>query len=528
MANSQDCWIRATAAFDRGDMAAARAESIKLLETESASPRLHWLLGSIELNSRRFKPALRHAFVASAGAAGLAPLQLTAVTRLLISLGEFEPAHKLLSGLGTGPALGAALVPIGEQMLMLEQYDSALAALTGARSRGIRHPMVSYLLSNAWKFTGNLDLAKESAEDVLQQQPGFVHAHWSLAQMGDVDGAGQRIDRIRREVATLQAAGHAHPGAVTALSVLSYALFRELDRIEDIDAAWQALSAGMQLRRQLRPHSIPDEDALFDRLLDTYTGEFVTQQAELPLGPQPIFVVGMPRSGTTLVARIIGNHPEVANCGELNELQLLVKRTIGYWCPEFIDDTCVAALATAELSELGNRYLRDVAWRTQNKPWLVDKHQSNFMLAGVILRCLPQARIIHMRRSPMDTCFSNLKELFSLDAYSYSNNQADCAHHFRNYSRLMAQLHRVAPGRILDVCYEDLVASPDHVTRNLMDFIGLAYQEDLPDITRNVQPVATASSVQVRSALHSRNVGGWQRYARHLGELERTLFAGES
>jgi hypothetical protein len=145
------------------------------------------------------------------------------------------------------------------------------------------------------------------------------------------------------------------------------------------------------------------------------------------------------------------------------------------------------------------------------------------MMAGLILRALPQARIIHLRRNAMDSCFSNLKELFGSNAHPYSYDFADLASHYRNYTRLMAHWHEIAPGRILDLDYEDMVTDPETSARRVMDYCGLPYQPAQIRVEANAAPVSTASSTQVRQPIHQRNIGGWKRYAQQLEPLRLML-----
>ena len=145
------------------------------------------------------------------------------------------------------------------------------------------------------------------------------------------------------------------------------------------------------------------------------------------------------------------------------------------------------------------------------------------MLAGLILKALPHARIVHLRRNPMDSCFSNMKELFAANSHPYSYSFEDLAAHYRNYSRLMAHWHDIAPGRILDVNYEDLVSAPDAEARRVMAYCGLSYDAAQIRVESNATPVSTASSAQVRQPIHTRNIGGWRRYERQLAPMQALL-----
>ena len=440
-------------------------------------------------------------------------------------VGEFEAAWLQLAELRHRAPAGNVLLAVGEQLSMLERYPEALDCLRMLESRGTRHPMLSFLISSACRYTGDFAGAIEAAEATLRLQPDFAHAHWALSHLGAKADAPRRVDRIRKSLVSLGRRSDSRTSQLqSALAMLWHALFRELDALDDRTGAWLALSNGLALKRNLQPHDVLAENRLFDDLIDTYSPEFIQLRPGPTAGnPTPVFIVGMPRTGTTLIERIITNHGDAASCGELNELQLLVKRATGHWSPEFLDATTATRLRNANLCNLGDDYLQSVAWRVGDRPYMVDKHQSNFLLAGIIARCLPHARIIHVRRDPLDACFSNLKEPFAQHAYSYSNDQCDVANHYRNYERLMRHLHEVADEHILEVSYEALVRDHLRESHRILDFIGLTIESGLDDITRNRSPIASASSVQVREPIHDRNIGAWRRYSSQLEVLQEAL-----
>lgn len=498
---------------------------MQLQTVEPESPRVHWLQANACLQEGNIGAALVHTRAATLQRSILEPQQLVAVTRLMITLGEFEPAWQLLEGLRHRAPQSSVLLAIGEQLLMLERFPEALACLRALEKTGVRHPMLSFLVSSACRYMGDFAGAIESAEATLRLQPDFAHAHWALSQLGPRNQAGARIDRIRRSITSLSQRPDAGVAQIqSGLAMLWHTLFRELDSLDDRAEAWVALSNGLALKRAMQPYDAIAEDRLFDQLIDTYTAAFM-QSWDQPFDakPRPIFIVGMPRTGTTLVERIITNHSQVATCGELNELQLLVKRATGHWSAEFLDATTVGRLRATDFTGLGEAYLQAVQWRTSGQRFMVDKHQSNFLLAGIIMRCLPHARIVHVRRNPLDACFSNLKEPFAQHAYSYSNDQRDVANHYRNYERLMRHVRGLAGDRILDVAYEELARDRDPQSARILGFLDLEEEAGVHDITRNRTPVASASSVQVREPIHERSIGAWRRYASELGDLQVAL-----
>jgi LPS sulfotransferase NodH len=233
----------------------------------------------------------------------------------------------------------------------------------------------------------------------------------------------------------------------------------------------------------------------------------------------PIFIVGMPRTGTTLLERILGGHPAVADGGELNHFQhaasLATDRFVQL--PPTVDD--LAALDAVDAGAIGADYLQRTSGLHGGRSHLIDKNPRNLFLAGLIARALPQSRVLCLVRAPADACFSNLKELFAPGAYPYSYDLEQVADHYARFRRLAAHWRDAFPEQFLEVPYEALVSKPLEVSAEVMRFCGLAPDPACVDITRNLSRAATASSSQVREPIHSRYVGAWRPYRRHLAPM---------
>jgi hypothetical protein len=235
--------------------------------------------------------------------------------------------------------------------------------------------------------------------------------------------------------------------------------------------------------------------------------------------PQPVFIVGMPRSGTTLVEQILASHPMVHGAGELktmNDVVLTVRgpdgNTIPY--PEF-----VPSLDPAALKAIGARYvalLRELAPQGER---VTDKMPSNYYFVGLIHLALPNARIIHTMRDPVDTCISCFSKLFTAEQ-NHTYDLGELGRYYRRYERLMAHWRRVLPaGRMLDVRYEDVVADLESQARRIIDYCGLPWDDRCLSFHQTDRPVRTASATQVRQPIYSSAVGRWKVYEKFLGPL---------
>ena len=512
---------QANTSLQSGTLRTAEDSCREVLGMEPLNSQAHLMLAGIVGQRDQHRLACEHALQAAQKMGPQTPLHIAAVTLRLIAVGEYERAVQVIRKIDPQRVrIPSVLVEFSQQLSLMEEHADALRYLDAAISMGIRAESIGYLRGNLLKFLGRLGDAAEEYERSLAVNPDYAFAHWALAYLGAPGDNRARIGRVRK---SLEASAASNPD----LSYLQYALFKELDASGETEAAWVALEAGAVARRAQISYHGGEEAALFERLAQATGPGFITtasaaRSASLSTRV-PIFVLGLPRTGTTLLERILGGHPEVTLCGELNDFRMQLKWSTDHHSLGFLDNTCVDRINDIDYAELGSRYLGHVAWRAPATNHFSDKNPGNFMLAGLILKALPQARIVHLRRNPMDSCFSNMKELFAANSHPYSYSFEDLAAHYRNYSRLMSHWHEVAPDRILDVNYEDLVSHPDAQARRVMDYCGLTYDAAQIRVESNAAPVSTASSAQVRQPIHTRNIGGWKRYESQLAPLKAML-----
>jgi len=508
-------WQEAEHLMSAGQSEPAAVRYQQLIDLDGWQSPAALRLSTLAARSGRIRDAVAFALRASA------PSQqeddaalLEALTRQLFDLGEIEAGLACAQA----PALSSATDPdvlrgLGQALLSQSFPDMAEKFLQRAQRIRDGGAPARYLLGLAAFYQGDEAEAERAWEAALQRNPMMPPVHRLLAKLRRQTPARNHIDRLRATVARMP---QGHPEAPW----LHYALFKELDDLDDIEGAWQALVQGMQARRRQIAYDAVAEARLFDRLQDRSvpaTGVAVSTTA-----PAPIFIVGMPRSGTTLLEQILARHPHVQDSGELRDMLCQLRWVCDRVGGPHLDEALCVAAEQADMGLLGRRYLEKTAWRANGRAFFTDKMPANFLLVDHIARALPQARILHMVRDPMEVCFSNLKELF-VDAYPHTYDQREMAAHFIRYRGLMRHWHSRHPGRILDISYEDLVRAPEAAARRVLDFCGLAWDPDVLAMGPRTSSVATASAAQVREPIHARYVGQWRRYAHHLQPMQTAL-----
>lgn len=407
---------------------------------------------------------------------------------------------------------------LGTVFAQANAHAKAAAMFQRAVEREPEHAPYRFSLGTALLFTGDLEGAERELERCIALAPRFWKAHLALAQLRRQTPEHQHLERLQGLVAQAD--------DDEAQLYLQLALAKEYDDLGDTPKAFEALVRGKAAGRRRRPYDPEQDVALFAALAASDA-----EPASVVAGcdsEAPIFVFGMPRSGTTLVERILSRHPDVSSAGELPDFSVALKRASGSRTANVLDLDTVSRARALDWDALGSAYVAGVRRRRGDTPRFVDKLPHNFLYAGHIARALPAARMICVRRDPVDTCLANFRQLFAVDSsrYDYSYDLLDTGRYYLLFDRLMGHWHRQFPGRILEMAYEDLVEHQEDTTRRLLAFCGLAWDPACLRFEENDAPVATASAAQVREPLYRSAMGRWKRYAPYLGDLLRLLEAG--
>jgi hypothetical protein len=306
---------------------------------------------------------------------------------------------------------------------------------------------------------------------------------------------------------------------------LYYALAKEAEDIEDYQKSFKALETGSRIRRRHLQYQVKNDVAVLDDIRRCYADAKSCTQDKGFHDDSPIFIVGMPRTGTTLVERILAGHSEVTSAGELHDFSSeLVKEIQRHSQGKPVaKDRIVQASLKVDFARLGRNYVKAARQAVEPaSPQFIDKLPFNLLYCGLIHRALPNARIIHMVRDPMDTCYAIYKTLFG-QAYPFSYDLDELATYYIAYRKLMAHWHQVMPGLILDVAYEDVVADPEQQARRLVAHCGLDWEPECLEFHKSKAASTTASAVQVRQPLYATSIQKWRNYENQLAPLNARL-----
>lgn len=506
-------WERARGYLAQRHLLAARAqlESLHMLAPDDVRTRL--LEAQIALLEGHLQAAAAHAM----NAARLAtdePNLLGELINTLLQVGETAAAHGLLERpIWQGIEAPDALLRYADLRQRLGDHAQSLAAFDRLIAMRPDDGILHHYRGQQLEFLGRLEEAEAEYEACLARAPGYGDAAYRLVRLRRQTSGDQRLVLIESGVKRVQSGSRAHAD-------FEFARYHVLEDLGQTDAAWQALAtANAVMHSQAAADAEREQQGMrhFHEQVAAHPPRVASARHDRPC---PIFILGLPRSGTTVLERMLANHSHVVGVGELMDFSRQLARVADIGAdfgPAFL-----ARLQTLDFAELGRGYRAQTGWRAGGKPYFVDKQPGNWIMAGLIHAALPEAKILHLVRDPMDTCFSIWRARFG-NTYAWSYHFKTLAAHHALYRRLMKCWHAAYPGAIMDVDYADLVADPATTLRRVFDFCGLAVEDGCEDLARNTTPVSTLSSSQVREPIHTRTVGQWRRYEAQLEPLRAEL-----
>ncbi len=408
----------------------------------------------------------------------------------------------------------AVLATLGEYSESLELYEAVLEEFPGQAKIWLSY-------GHALKTAGRRTEGIAAYRKALLIQPTLGEVYWSFANLKTFRFSAE-------DVATMRAALGRDDLTMDDRLHFEFALGKALEDTASYEESFEHYAAGNAIRRKQLPYNADENTAYVRRSKALYTPEFLAERAGAGApAPDPIFILGLPRAGSTLLEQILASHSLVEGTMELPDIPAIARdladRTGNDAEPRY--PQAVANLTHAELRELGERYL--AATRIQRKtaaPFFIDKMPNNCLHVGLIHLILPNAKIIDARRHPLGCCLSGFKQHFAR-GQNFSYGLGDIGRYYRDYVELMAHFDTVLPGRVHRVFYERLIEDTEGEVRRLLDFCGLPFEDQCLRFYENDRAVRTASSEQVRQPIFHEAVDHWRHYEARLGPLKEALGA---
>ncbi|WP_238346174.1 tetratricopeptide repeat-containing sulfotransferase family protein [Luteimonas saliphila] len=412
---------------------------------------------------------------------------------------------------------GPLLQQVGHLYHRINMQPEAVAQFERAHALVGDSPELLYRMAVARFFSGDFEQAERDLDRLLTIAPQSGPALYLRATLRRQTPEHNHIEDIERRL-------KAGIGKLEHESSALYALAKELEDLGEYDRSFAALAAGAVKKRSLMKYDVQSEIASLRAIRDAYTSGAMDTPAPGHDEEGAIFIVGMPRTGTTLAERLLVQSGKVAAAGELLDFGNLLAAST----QKVIDADPAQSQASASLqidfAQLGRNYMCNARQAAEGSPWFIDKLPVNYLYCGMIRKALPKARIIHLVRDPLDSCYAVFKTLF-FNSYSFSYDLDDLAEYYIAYRQMMRHWHTVMPGAILDVRYEDLVTDTETQARRIYEWCDLPWDPAVLDAPMDHKVFSTASAAQVREPVHSRSVNSSRRYAVHLAPLAAKLAA---
>ena len=421
------------------------------------------------------------------------------------------------------PDLAEAHNNLGTAYKNSGQPDKALSCYQKALAINPDYADAHNNLGVVLQQSGQLDKAVVHYRKALLAKPDFAEVYAHIAAI-------KKYSEADADIRAMEKIFNSKKSSDRQKALIGFSLGKAFENLKQHGKSFQFLKKANHLHRSSYSYSISNESAAFNKIKTICSKEFFSAQDDLQQeesensAARPIFILGMPRSGTTLVEQIIASHPYVFGAGELNTLfevlnNLCRQKNSGQF-PEGL-----AGLDQNDFKRLGSAYLKKLAaYRSRDERYITDKMPHHFLLIGLIKKILPWAKVIHCKRDPMDTCFSIFKTFFSIkNSHPYAYEMTELGHYYNLYADLMRHWSNLLPDFVYDIEYEKLVTDQEEQTRKLLSYCGLPWDDACLWFHKTRRRVATASSVQVRQPMYKDSIKLWKQHAKQLEPLSRAI-----
>ncbi len=429
---------------------------------------------------------------------------------------RFEEALPLLrKAVAIRPGYGEAQLTLANTLDRTGHTEEALGTYRQILERDPGNSAVHNNIGNLLKSLGRIEESILHYRQALELDPDHAPAYYNLSR-AQVGSAEEELSRMEALLEDRHLAGERRVN-------LHFALGKILDDLGRYDEAFPHFRTGNELDGRGRPFNAGDHGLAINRLIGVFSRRFITARRGFGSESElPVLIVGMPRSGTSLIEQILASHPRVFGAGELDAIGRIVAAL-----PKALGDLagypdCATLLDAAAACRFGEEYVSRLRVVGGDALRVTDKMPGNFLNLGFVALLLPNARIIHCRRQPLDVCLSCYFQHFT-SVMPFTWNLSDLGRYYRDYERLMAHWRKVLPLSMLEIDYEELIDNQEETSRRIVDFVGLEWDDACLEFHKTDRPVKTASSWQVRQPIYASSVARWRNYEHFLGPLREAL-----
>jgi len=509
--------------LQQGQFVHAETKLLQLVQTQSAQLQAWYLLADVSLKLKKHEQALK----AAQKAFELSPVQPQ--VRILLSHcfllnGEFTQAsNHAINLFNENPKLLAKdWFQLGICLYQVNQYKNALTCFKHAVELEPDNALYQYNLATSYRNNGDKKQAARHLNLAIKLDPINYDAQLSRSLLSKATEQKQNITTLKEALKNSNL-------SITGKIKLNFALAKEYEDLEQYNDNYQHLTSANQLRAEQSNYHVEKDVESLERIIEVFSNAIPDWRQKQKETSQdysnvtPVFITGLPRTGSTLLEQIIQQHKTVGSAGELHHFGNCLSKEINVLKVqpknknEFIK--CCAEL---DMREVGLRYLSELQPFIANNKLIIDKLPLNFLYTGLIQRALPLAKVIHMTRSPMATAYAIYKTYFE-QAYPFSYRLVDIGHYYVAYRKLMAHWLEQNSHNLLFVNYEALVTNPESTCKPVFDFLGLGFDTDYIQLNNNRAVSATASSAQVRDGIYTSSVQSWKHYKEQLSEFKDIL-----
>ncbi|PHR62843.1 MAG: protein-tyrosine sulfotransferase [Robiginitomaculum sp.] len=500
--------------LSQGAFRAAHGACIEVLKSDPDNAEAFYLLGRLTAQHDNHTKACE-LYSRAIALDGKAARYYAYFAQVLTILGRQNHAKDVIDQAANLPIEDAYVADtIGVVYSRTGFHEKAIPFFEKAVSMDMRPANFHYNMAASHQFLGEFSKAELAYQSTLSRDPAHYRAWSSLVALARQTPKTNHLDQL---VLLFEQ----HSSNADAALHLGHAIAKTLEDLGRYEESLQWLQKAKEKKRNSLPSNSFNYSGLFEAAKQT-SQSLQSSAGTEATSASPIFIFGLPRTGTTLVDRILSSHPDVVSAGELNVFAGLIKEATQTRSNMVMDPETLIAASDIPMDTIGQMYIKNTIELARGADRMTDKMPLNFFYAALIHRAMPNAKMIVLRRGAMDSCLSNYRQLFTVQHsyYNYTYDLADTAQFYQGFDHLMTQWRDVLPAnRFMEVRYENIVHDQENQTRRLLEFCDLPWNDACMRFHENSAPVSTASSVQVRQPLYSGSIGRWKRYGEQLNGL---------